>query len=324
MVEFSIDLSSDPTLTAIDAELERRENAQQLRSYLGMSGLGGACERRIWYAFRWVQQQEKDAKSARLFRDGHRAEDFMAADLRMVPGIELITLDPDTGQQIMFIDKSGHILGHADGIITGLVQAPKTPHVWEHKSANEKKFRKLVELRAKLGEKNALAKWDAGYYAQAILYMYHSNLTRHYMTVSTPGLREVTSIRTNANNDLAELLIERGQRIVNYPEPPPRISEDQENCFNCKWCPFLGVCMGKRQPERNCRTCMHSTPEAGGEWSCRNTGELLSVDEQRKGSPGHRYIPALVPGEQTNAADDMSWIEYQLPDGSIWRDEGPD
>ena len=43
---------------------------------------------------------------------------------------------------------------------------------------------------------------------------------------------------------------------------------------------------------------------------------MLSPEEQRRGCPQHLFIPDLVPGTPIDAGED--WVEYRLPDGSIW------
>ena len=51
----------------------------------------------------------------------------------------LFTELPD-GKQYNFEAFQGRFKGHADGIIQGIIQAPKTQHVWEHKDKDHKKF----------------------------------------------------------------------------------------------------------------------------------------------------------------------------------------
>jgi len=190
----------DPTLAAVDAAIETAENAQASRPYLGMSALGQECSRALFYGFRWATAKAFDAVTIRRFQDGHRSEAIMIDRLRAVPCVTLWTEDPSgNGKQIGCVDLGGHLRGHLDGIIQGLIQAPVTPCVWEHKCVNEKKQAKLVSLKAEKGEKQALAEWDATYHAQAQLYMHYQGLTRHYLTVDSPGSRTTVSCRTEAD-----------------------------------------------------------------------------------------------------------------------------
>lgn len=314
----------DPTLDAVRAAAAVRGNAEAARPYLGMSSIGRSCARQQWYQFRWAGREQFDCDTLWRFEDGHRSEDVMAERLRLVSGIQLRTVDPRTGTQFGFSDIGGHFRGHTDGMITGLLQAPKTLHVWEGKAVNEKKFAQLVKLKAEAGEKMALKLWDPIYYAQAILYMAYSETTRHYLTACTPGGREMVGVRTDLDLDEARRLRAKAERIITASEPPPKISEDPA-WYECKWCPFHSICHGSELPAVNVRTCAHATPELDGDarWSCAKCGRDVSEADQRKPCTHHLYIPALVTAatgaEQVDASESENWIEYRLPDGRTFR-----
>jgi hypothetical protein len=309
----------DPTLAAADRALEERALRDKARPYLGMSAIGHSCERNLWYIFRWAAQARFSADALKRFADGHATEDVQAQRLRLVEGVTLWTVDPETGQQFGYTDLDGHFRGHKDGVIAGLLQAPKTVHIWEHKAVNDDKLAKLEKLKAELGEKQALAKWDPVYYAQAVLYMHYSGLDRHYLTASSPGCRRTVSCRTEANPEMALRLIAKADRIIYGDRPPARLSNDP-SWFECRWCSNLGICHEGMFADRNCRTCLWATPAAGGDWRCGRFDYALSDDEQRRGCDDHRFIPELVPGEQIDAAEDAAWIEYRLRDGSTFID----
>lgn len=310
----------DPTLAAVDAAIEATENRKSPREYLGMSSIGRECEREAWYGWRWVKQVKFSALSLKRFADGHHGEALQAKRLRLVEGVTLITDDPESGRQIGFSDLNGHFKGHADGAILGLIQAPKTWHIWEHKQVDQTKQNKLVKLAHELGEKNALEKWNATYYAQAILYLHYSGMERHYLTCSTPGGRHTVSVRTEPNPVAAQRLILKAERVINAATPLAKLSDDPDY-FVCKMCDFAGVCHGVELAERNCRTCLHASPIDDGKWHCAANDILLSRRNQRAGCmQTHRYIPALVAGEQVDVRGDA--VVYQMRDGAEWVDEG--
>jgi len=314
----------DPTLDAVRVEVERRAAAEPPRGYLGMSSIGMGCERRLWYGFRWAGREQFGCDTLWRFEDGHRSEDVMAARLRLVPGVQLRTVDPRTGHQFGFSDLGGHFRGHADGLVTGLLQAPQALHVWEGKAVNETKFRKLVQLKAEAGEKQALAQWDTVYYAQAILYMAYAEAPRHYLTACTPGGRDMVSVRTDTDLDEARRLRNKAERIITAAEPPPGVSTDP-SWYECKVCPFHALCHGGALPAVNHRTSVHATPEMDGDarWSCTQCGPSLTREQQAAACPHHLYIPALVTHafqcEQVDASEAENWIEYRLPDGRTFR-----
>lgn len=126
-------------------------------------------------------------------------------------------------------------------MILGILEAPKTYHIWEHKATNEKKYAQLKKLKD-VNEKTALRQWNPTYYAQAVINMDYEGLQRHYMTVSTPGLREYLSIRTEADPVFAGALRNKAKRIINSTTPPERIGG--KDYYECKWCGFYDICHG--------------------------------------------------------------------------------
>ena len=298
-----------PTLEAIDAAMEAGQQAR-FRPYLGMSAIGGPCERRLWLEFRWAFAPSFEAATLRRFEDGHRSEDIMAERLRLVDGIELLSLDPSTGRQFEFTDFGGHFAGHMDGAIVGLKEAPATWHVWEHKCTNEKKQASLAKLIRDKGEKAALEAWDATYYAQAVLYMHYSGMKRHYLTCSTPGTRDTISVRTEPNPKLAKQLIAKAERIIFADTIPDGVSENP-SWYECKMCPMWDFCFGGRAATQvNLRTCIDSTPMPDGAW--QHAGRVVTLDEQKQACPDHLMRPDLISYAKPVEADTENdrWIKY--------------
>ena len=278
----------DPTLEAVNQAIEAAQDTTP-RPYLGASSIGDPCSRKLWYGFRWAAAKSFTGSTLRLFEDGHRGEDLMAARLKAVPEITLST-HADDGRQWGISDHEGHFRGHCDGFVKGLLQAPQTPHIWEHKVTNETKQQKLVKLKQEHGEKNALAQWDAIYYAQAQVYMHCFGLTRHYLTCSSPGERTTVSVRTDYVWNHAEPLMAKAKDIITSDQPPTRLSEDPTHWL-CKFCDFHSVCHDITPMDANCRTCIHSYPDRDATWSCYKHG-VLSLEKQRAGCPDYAGIDA--------------------------------
>jgi hypothetical protein len=234
---------NDPTLEAADRALEASQKPY-ISKNIGFGEIGEECSRKLWYKINTDEAERFEAKTLRIFERGHQVEEDVARYLRRVPGIELYTHDPDRDNKQYKMDAlDGRFTGRLDGVIVGLVQAPKTPHVWEHKEVNEKKFNELKKLIDKLGEKNALREWNFVYYCQAQSNMYHIELDRHYMTVSTPGFREILALRTELDKDFALSLVKKADRIIRSKEPPERIGGP--DYFGCKFCRFYEKCHSK-------------------------------------------------------------------------------
>lgn len=311
-----------PTLERADEELVRSQD-KSTRQYLGMSAIGARCPRQLWYRYRWALKPSFDALSLKRFADGHATEAVVVARLKAVDELEVYDVGED-GEQFGFKDLGGHFSGHMDGVILGLKQAPKTWHVLEVKATNEKKFAELKKIKTTLGEKLALREWNEVYYAQAVLYMDYAGLDRHYTVVSTPGGRDWISLRTNADPAEALRLKMLAERIVFSDTPPDRIGNGP-GFFLCgpKWCEFTDICHHGALPERNCRTCLHSTVQRAGGWTC-DVDISIPIDGGRQaiGCGAQRFLPGFVTGEQVDV-DNRGAISYRCKDGGIWVDGGP-
>ena len=303
----------DQTLAAMnEALVENYQNER--RGYLGASGIGTACERRLWNQFHWIDNEKMSAQSIKAIEDGHHSEQVMIGRLRLVDGVQLET-ETNDGKQFNFRD--GHIGGSLDGMILGIAHYPDEVHIWEHKCINEKKFNALVKFTVQ-DETTALFNWDEQYFAQAQLYMLYFGYRWHYLTACMPGSRNETSCITAFSKDAANFYKERAERVVNSPRPPARISESA-SWYVCKMCPFSDNCHGDKLPLINCRTCAHSTSNMDGTWTCELFVTTIADDVQRSGCGKHLYNPGLVPGMQTDSGDD--WIEYQMKNGTKIRNQ---
>lgn len=317
MADLTKILTSDPTLDAADRVMEEAAAKQLPRAYLGMSQIGESCSRKLWYSFRFAVRERFKADTLKRFEDGHASEAVQIKRLQAVPGVILEDVCPVTGDQFRYTDHDGHYSGHCDGKITGLLQAPKKKHIYEHKAVSDKKFNELKKIIAEVGEKQALRKWNPTYYGQAQQYMMYEGTDRHYMTVSTPGVRATQSLRTEYDAAFALSLKVKASRIIRSEEPLDRIS-DKPDWFECKLCPAKGICHDGDMPDRTCRTCLHVTPIANGQWHCERFGKTLSLEEQVNGCAVHKFLPSLVPGDIVDHGD--SFVKYRMPDGSEWVD----
>ena len=156
-----LNLAVDETLEDINQEIVKR-NPPSARSYLQCNNLGADCERQTWYRWRAAMTEYFNAGTLCTFGSGFDDEALMAKRLRMLKYIKLETRD-NNGKEYEVSDFAGHMLGHLDGCITGIKAAPKTMHVWEHKSVNPTKFRKLKKLKAEHGEKQSVELRDSVY-----------------------------------------------------------------------------------------------------------------------------------------------------------------
>lgn len=306
--------SIDPTLAALDALHSQAFSDDKPRPYLGASAIGNPCNRALWYGFRHATTRIIPASGYRAIQDGHRGEALMIEWLRSLPGIQLWTEDPEQpGKQIGFIDLHGHFRGNLDGIIQGLYQAPQTPHVWEHKVCNETKFRKLIKLIQTVGEKNALSEWDEIYFSQSQIYMHEMELTRHYLTVATPGNRAIVSCRTAYQPKVAKAILAKAESIITADRPPLKLRDDP-SYYLCKFCDHSALCHGNAIPNVNCRTCAHSTArlDSAAPWTCELGKPAISGTQ--RDCEFHAFHPDLLANhaEVTGANGETGGLHYRM------------
>ncbi len=233
----------DPTLEAVDAAICAEQTPRTSKN-IGFGVIGHPCRLKIFNDINSTEPEIFSAETLRIFNNGHSDEAIMASYLRKVKDIELHTHDPDRGGKQYKLDNlDGRLTGRLDGAIKGLKQAPVKWHPWEHKSVNEKKFDKFEKLKKQYGEKNVLKIWDEIYFSQAQMNMYHMGLDRHYLTVSTPGVRKYSSARTELDKGYAEALIRKADYIINAEIPPEKISNNPDD-FICRFCRWKDLCHG--------------------------------------------------------------------------------
>jgi hypothetical protein len=281
----------EPINTTIAKIYEAYENDADNgnRPHLGASLIGHACERYLWLTFRWAGAKKFTGRMLRLFETGQLAEARFVANLRRI-GVEVHDVQPD-GTQWRVMALGGHFAGSMDGACVGLPEAPKTWHVLEFKTHNEKSFTELVK-------KGVLAA-KPQHYAQMQIYMGLTGMERAMYMAVNKNNDELYSERVEFDPVEFAKLMARAERVVNANEPPLRCSNDP-SWFVCKMCDFADLCHGTEAPAINCRTCAHSTPVSNGnaQWDCsRVSGTCepdIPLDIQRTGCSSHRYIPILL------------------------------
>lgn len=250
-----VEIEVDATLAAADAALEaqaeakqearNRRRAESRAPYIGLSALGDECERRTYYRAHGPAVAERmDATSIKRIQDGYASEDVMAKRLRMVPGVTLVTVNPDDGRQITVEGLGGRLRGALDGVAMGLLHLPATTWaVWEAKAVGQKSFDKLAKLKAERGDDAALSEWNANYRVQAQGYMGYTGLQHHFMTVSTPGVRDWIALKTTFQPVEFEALEAKAERILSARVPLARVSNNP-TFYLCKMCQFKEICHG--------------------------------------------------------------------------------
>lgn len=298
-----------PDSSTVGAIYAAYEAANEHWDSLGISvGLMGTeCDRALWYFLRWSSHPTlPNGRKISIFRTGDRWEDTLVDDLQRT-GVEVF----EQQERIRLLD--GHIRGKTDGRALGVKEAPKTEHLCEFKSSNEKGFKEITAKGCKVAKPL--------HFAQCQIGMHFTGTTRCLYLVVNKNDDARYSERIPYDIEYCTRLLARCERIINSPEPPSRINDDPD-FFGCAFCDHKPICKEQAWPRVTCRSCLYSTPEKGGDaqWSCARWSKPLSVDEQKYACPAHLHIPALVPGEQIDVDEESETVTYRLSGGKTWVD----
>jgi len=220
-------LETEPgTLQAIDLWYEAQRTH---RGYLGLSQAGHDCPRWLWYQSHGYTGSEIEGRVLRLFQMGNMVEDQVVADLRAC-GFTV----RDQQREVVFTQDGVRLVGHIDGIVEGLIESPATPHLFECKSANKKKFDELKKL-------GSYRKWNSVYFWQLQFYMLGLKLTRAAVFVYCKDDSRMYLERLKLDK---EATIERLQSIftsISAATPPGRLCK-RADAWQAKFCSFCGPC----------------------------------------------------------------------------------
>lgn len=261
---------------------ERKEDP---RPHMGCSIIGHSCDRYIWLTWRWALAEKFPGRIKRVFDTGKREELRLVQDLRDL-GIELYTIDEESGNQIAVHAHDGHFSGSVDGIGRGFEEAPKSWAVLECKTHNTKSFADL--------QKKGVRESKPQHYAQMQTYMGLLQIDRAMYLAQCKDTDDLHSEWVHFDEDVFKNYIDRAKRLIESSTLPGKLSEDP-SWFECKWCDFYEHCHGEKIAQPNCRTCCHATPEKNAAWHCESHGKKITFNEQLKGCAQHLYIPDLVP-----------------------------
>lgn len=228
---------------AIDRALIQKAQQQSRRDYLGASGIGTACERRVQLQYMkhpYDADYMPSPRTQRIFARGHIAEE-MAIEWLTLAGFQLKTHDKNGGQ-FRFEAAEGRFAGHCDGVI---MSGPgmSEPGIWEHKAIGAKSF-KAIESRG-------VIKAKPEYAAQIAIYQAYFNFTG-------PALFQATNMdtmeiyfelvpfdkkRAQQASDLAVAIIRDTE--AGALRPPVSGDPDYWMCRNSTGkCEFWGKCHG--------------------------------------------------------------------------------
>jgi SAP domain len=205
--------------------------------------------------------------------------------------------DKWNAKQIKVTALCGHIGARLDGVGLGLLEAPKTPHVLEYKTAKASVFRAIVKRGVEVEKPE--------HFVQCQIYMLKKGLKRTLYLVTNKDDEDIHGERIRFDKVKAEAAIAKALEVIKSEGPPDRIGRDA-TFWKCKLCDMSDVCHKTDVPDVNCRTCLHSTPVLDDdegkefpEWVCEYGGGAHKLDKSRQvvGCPKHLFIPGLLSPE---------------------------
>jgi hypothetical protein len=307
---------AQPTVAAIyDALVKDAAWRDKYEGYgIGASLLGSPCDRQLWMTLRWASPPEviTQGRKFRIFARGNAAEDRILGDLKLA-GLHVEEVDPETGKQWRLSRANGWLRGKADARCWGVLEAPNAMHVVEIKCIKAADWRAIA--------KHGLRKQKPEHWMQLHEGMAALGIERGLYIAENADTCELLTERIHLDYEEAARQEARVLRLVEEHDAPLKIA-DAPKTPPCLFCNHRALCFENASPRRHCRTCIFFRFGTDGNGHCDRFNEPRSPERQRAGAqcPAQRLLPTLIPGEQIDAADDGSWIEYRLLDGTIWRD----
>ncbi len=240
MMDFNSTASVSGQISAlVDTGLQQARAGQAVRSYLGASRLGVACERALQFEFAQAPVdygRDIQGRILRIFERGHVNEECMVGWLRDA-GFDLRTHKAD-GEQFGFSVADGRLQGHIDGVFVGGPEGFVYPALWENKCLGSKSWRDL--------EKNRLAISKPIYAAQVALYQAYLELHEHpaIFTAVNADTMDIYTELVPFDAALAQRMSDRAVKVITATEAAellPRAFADPTH-FDCRMCAWQDRC----------------------------------------------------------------------------------
>ncbi len=297
--------------TIIDDFHEQVGAIERPRSYIGISILGHPCERWLWLNFRWILQERFSGRMRRLFRRGQEEEHVVVRDL-VCAGL---SVEEALEKQVRLYFGS-FIAGHPDGYVLGVPEAPKTPHLLEIKTSNDKSFREL--------QKKGVQEAKPMHYIQMQCGMKGKKFTRALYIAVNKNDDTYYIERVDYDKACADAAIERGKRIALDDRIPAPLSSDP-TWYQCQWCAAHNFCHGTKTIEAqhlSCRSCAHATPKQNSTWVCELCEQTIPEKVQRQGCPAHVLHPDVVSWEMNMKKNTKTQACYIINGEEFMNGEG--
>jgi hypothetical protein len=209
------------------------EQREERRTYLGASGIGSECLRKV--QFDWTQDSTHPARTKRIFSRGHMFEEITVKAMGQA-GFRIERGTPATA----FSTAGDTFKGHADGIILDgpVIPGLRYPCLFEHKALGSSGWRKL--------EKDGIRKAYPQYFDQCQLYMAYLGLDENpaLFTAVNSDNCEVLHLLVEFDAAAAQAASDRAVSVIKATQAGellPRIT-DKPTDWRCKMCSHKDRC----------------------------------------------------------------------------------
>lgn len=226
----------------VDAKLLSWHQSQEKRNYLGASGIGDNCLRKIQLQY-LRKEPEITAQQLRTFDIGHRLEDLVVYWLK-IAGFDVRTRN-EKNEQFGFSSADGKFRGHVDGLICAfpdeLTNFPKAADnrpiaILEIKTMSSKSWND-TKRRTVLISKPI-------YHAQVQIYMAYLEIERCLFVALNKDTSELYFEVIPFDSEAAQKYSDRAVQVIKASENNelmPCISTDPA-FYLCKMCGFRNEC----------------------------------------------------------------------------------
>lgn len=220
------------------ASLADKRAKQERRTYVGASGIGDDCERRLQFEFAGAPREKEPEKlTLRKFDFGHMIEELARCWFQDA-GFKLVQNNLRDGARFRFVQMDGDFSGEPDGVfISGPeIEGLRYPAMWEHKAVGAKTFREI--------KKDGLKKARPKYWSQIHTCMAYLNLEQTVFTVTNLDSGEQLNLVYDLEPEEAQRMTDRAVRIISSTRagdllPRPFAKPDH---FSCRVCSFSARC----------------------------------------------------------------------------------
>ena len=228
-----------------------------------------------------------------MFQRGHK-EEISFTEYLLGIGCKL-EATPET--QIRISDVGGHFGGSLDnvGLLPPRYAIPER-FLFEFKTSNMANFNKLKSLAKKNATKGIVEpifpKVFPVYWSQVCVYGYKEGIQYVFFMIVDKNTDALWIEIVKLDWEHGKTMIDKAGMIITAKNPPPKISMHPTH-LSCKWCDFKGICFDNEPMERNCRSCTHSTPVDGGQWTCGLVNNVIPDHVIPQGCPQYSELVQL-------------------------------